>query len=142
MQSILCARFVGLYLDGSLVIGDFEPGRASPPGSWGHARDGAPESGYWIIHSRMLREHGVADAGPLRNGFYRWYAVLTMTSMLYKMRHGAIVSKPVATTWAAQALDPRWIALIRDARAWSRDAPPELNETLTYIRYTWECART
>jgi hypothetical protein len=103
VQSILGARFVGLYLDGSLAIGDFAPGRASHLDRGGTLAMVRQESGYWIIHRRMLREHGVAvaDAAPLRNGFYRCYAVLTMTRMLYTIRHGAIVSKPVATTWAA-----------------------------------------
>jgi hypothetical protein len=135
------------------------------------------ESGYWVIHRHVLREHGVVLAGPpprtlidpvqpselreavlgilrewwvpmlgdaplLQNGFYRCYAVLTMCRMLYTIRHGAIVSKSVAARWAAEALDRRWTLLIRDALAWSREVPPDLNETVAYIRYTSEYATT
>jgi aminoglycoside adenylyltransferase-like protein len=130
-----------------------------------------PESGYWVIHRHLLREHGMVLAGPpprtmidpvqpselreaavgilhewwmpmlvdarlLQNSFYRCYAVLTMCRMLYTIRHGAIVSKPVAARWAEETLDRRWTLLIRDALAWSRDVPPDLNETLAYIRFT------
>ena len=74
----------------------------------------------------------------LQNSFYCCYAVLTMSRMLYTIRHGAIVTKPVAARWAQEALDRRWTPLIRDALAWARDVPPDLNETLAYIRYTCE----
>ena len=135
------------------------------------------ESGYWIIHRQMLREHGVALAGPppralidpvqpselreavlgilrewwapmlvdgplLQNSFYRCYAVLTMTRMLYTFRHTTIVSKPVAARWAEVALDRRWSPLIRAALAWSPDVPPDSTETLAYIRYTYEAIST
>jgi hypothetical protein len=77
--------------------------------------------------------------GPLlQNSFYRCYAVLTMSRMLYSMRHGAIVTKPVAARWAQEALDARWTPLIRDALAWSRDVAPDFDETLAYIRHTCE----
>jgi hypothetical protein len=130
-----------------------------------------PESGYWPIHRHVLREHGVALAGPspralidpvgadelreaargilhewwepmltggplLSNGFYRCYAVLTMSRILYTLRHGAIATKPVAARWASEALDRRWTPMIRAALVWSRDEPPDLEETLAYIRYT------
>ena len=230
VRAILGCRFVGMYLDGSLGIGDFEPdksdidfvvvtdGELSPktfrdlktmheriatgPSKWARELEGSyipqhalrhdrrpaahpyidrgsalalvhQESGYWVIHRHMLREHGVMLAGPpprtlidpvqaselreavlgilhewwmpmlvdaplLQNGFYRCYAVLTMCRMLYTIRHGGIVSKPVAARWAEEALDRRWTPLIRDALAWSRDVPPDLNETLAFIRYTCE----
>lgn len=131
------------------------------------------ESGYWVIHRHMLREHGVVLAGPLprtlidpvrpeelreavrgillewwmpmlvdgpllQTSFYRCYAVLTMSRMLYTIRHGAIATKPIAARWALGALDRRWTPLIQHALAWSREAPPDLEETLAYIRYTWE----
>lgn len=67
---------------------------------------------------------------------YRCYAVLTMCRMLYTLHHGAIVSKPVAARWVEATLDPRWIPLIRDARAWSAAAPPDLTATLELIRHT------
>ena len=131
------------------------------------------ESGYWPIHRYVLREHGVALAGPLprtlidpvspeelreavrgilrewwkpmlvdgpllRDGFYRCYAVLTMSRMLYTIRHGAIVTKPIAARWVQETVDSRWTPLIRSALAWSHEEPPDLKETLAYIRYTCE----
>jgi hypothetical protein len=234
VRVILGPRLVGMYLDGSLALGDFDPeksdidfvvvvdGDVSPesfsalrtlhdriaakPSQWGkevegsyiprHAlRHGLPpvalpyidrgagleivhwETGYWIsywiIHRHILREHGVALAGPpprtlidpvapadlldavagilrewwwpmladgplLLNSFYRCYAVLTMCRMLYTTCHATIVSKPAAARWAEAELDRRWTPLIRAALAWSRDHPPDLRETLAFIRYTCE----
>jgi hypothetical protein len=230
VRAILGRRFVGMYLDGSLAIGDFDLDKsdldfvvvidgelsaetfgdleamhdriATGASKWTKELEGSyiaqralrhdrrpaahpyidrgstlamvhPESGYWVIHRHMLREHGVVLAGPpprtlidavqpaelreavlgilrewwmpmlieaplLQNSFYRCYAVLTMSRMLSTICHGAIVSKPVAARWAQKALDQRWTPLIRDALAWSRDVPPDLNETLAYIRYTCE----
>jgi len=227
-RTLLGPRFIGMYLDGSLAIGDFDPGSSDvdfvvvtdgelPPqtfvalrtmheriaagaSKWAkelegsyipqralrHDRQPGPhpyidrgstlgmvhqESGYWVIHRHMLREHGVVLIGPpprtlidpvhpaelgeavrgilrewwmpmlsngplLQNGFYRCYAVLTMSRMLYTVRYGTIVSKPVAARWAQEALDARWTPLIRDALAWSREVAPDLDETRAYIQYT------
>jgi hypothetical protein len=231
-QGILGDRFVGMYLDGSLAIGGFDPdtsdldfvvvtnvelssatfgalktmhgGIASGATKWSRELEGSyisqhalrhdprpsahpyidrgselamvqPESGYWVIHRQVLREHGVAMVGPLprtlidpvgpdelreavrgilrewwkpmlvegprlRNGFYRCYAVLTMSRMLYTVRHGAIATKPIAARWAQETVDGRWAPLIQRALAWSQDDPPSIEETLAYIRYT--CAST
>jgi hypothetical protein len=87
----------------------------------------------------VLREWWVpmlADPTRLRNMFYRCYAVLTMCRILYTLHHGTLVSKPVAGRWAQEMLDERWSPLIRHALAWSREAPPDTNETLDFIRYT------
>jgi Domain of unknown function (DUF4111) len=229
-RGILGDHFVGMYLDGSLAIGDFEPDKsdldfvvvtasevssdsfgalkamheriAAGASKWGRELEGSyishralrhdrrpaahpyidrgsilamvqQESGYWPIHRHMLREHGVVVMGPLpqtlmdpvppkelreavrgilrewwmpmlvdgpllQNGFYRSYAVLTMSRMLYTIRHGAIVTKPIAARWAQGALDRRWTPLIQHALAWSREVPPDLKETLAYIRHTCE----
>jgi hypothetical protein len=230
VRAILGRRLVGLYLEGSLGIGDFDRDKsdldfvvvtdgelsaetfrdlkmmheriATGASKWAKELEGSyipqralrhdrrpaalpyidrgstlamvyQESGYWAIHRHMLREHGVVLAGPppraliepvrpsdlreavlgilhewwmpmlvdaplLQNSFYRCYAILTMSRMLYTLHHGAIVSKPVAAGWAQETLDRRWTLLIRDALAWSRAMPPDLNETLAYIRYTCE----
>jgi hypothetical protein len=229
-RGVLGDQFVGMYLDGSLAIGDFEPDKsdvdfvvvtdsevssdmfgalktmhdriASRASQWGRELEGSyisrralrhdrrpaahpyidrgsvlamvrPESGYWLIHRHMLREHGVVLAGPvpqmlidpvqpedlreavrgilhewwmpmlvdgplLQNSFYRCYAVLTMSRMFYTIRHGAITTKPIAARWAQGALDRRWTPLIQRALAWSREVPPDLEETLAYIRHTCE----
>lgn len=229
-RSILGDHFVGMYLDGSLAIGGFEPDKsdldfvvvtdseissdtfgtlkamhdriASGASKWARELEGSyisqralrhdprpaahpyidrgsvlamvqPESGYWTIHRHMLRERGVVLAGPLpqalidpvqpeelreavrgilrewwmpmltdgpllQNSFYRCYAILTMSRMLYTIVHGAIVTKPIAARWAQEALDRRWTPLIQHALAWSRDVPPDLEETLAYIQHTCE----
>ena len=230
VRAILGPRFVGMYLDGSLAAGDFDPASSDidvivvtagdlpdevigalramhgriAEGSSRWARElevayvarhtiRAPgrrpgpcpciergsahlevvnlEGGYWTLHRHVLRQHGVVVMGPppatlidpvspgelrqavadvlddwwrpmrddptrLRAWEYRYYAVLTMCRMLYTLHHGAIVSKPVAARWVEATLDPRWIPLIRDARAWSAAAPPDLTATLGLIRHT------
>src|SRR2546422_5734003 len=171
VRAILGRCFVGMYLDGSLAIGDFEPDKsdldfvvvtdgelsdetfrdlkamheriATGTSKWVRELEGSyipqralrhdrrpaahpyidrgstlamvhQESGYWVIDRQMLREHGVVLAGPpprtlidcvqpselreavrgvlrewwlpmlvdtrpLRNSFYRCYAILTMS---------------------------------------------------------------
>ncbi len=229
-QRALGDHFVGMYLDGSLAIGEFEPDKsdidfvvvtdadvfstifevlktmhqriAGGASRWGRELEGSyiskralryerrpaahpyidrgsvlamvhPETGYWPIHRYMLREHGVVLAGPLphtlidpvapedlrdavrgilrewwtpmltegpllQNSLYRCYAVLTMSRMLYTLRHGTIVTKPVAAKWAQGTLDRRWTPLIQRALAWSADVPPDLGETLAFIQHTVE----
>jgi hypothetical protein len=228
-RAILGQRLVGMYLDGSLATGDFDPAKSDidfvvvtdgaltdgavrdlhamhariavnePP--WGMELEGSyipraalkghdprpaahpyidrgtgnlevvrPESGYWVIHRSILRDHGLALAGPdpttlidpvkpdqlreavrgvlrewwapmladsgrLRNEFYRCYAVLTMCRMLYTLRHGSVVSKPVAAAWAREALERRWHPLIDAALAWSRGNTPDPSDTLDFIRF-------
>jgi Domain of unknown function (DUF4111)/Nucleotidyltransferase domain len=230
VQRTLGDHFVGMYLDGSLAIGDFDPDKsdidfvvvtdaevsedtfevlktrhdriAGGASKWGRELEGSyisqralryerwpaaqpyidrgsvlamvqQESGYWPIHRHILREHGVLLAGPppralidpvapddlreavrgilrewwtlmltegprLQNGFYRCYAVLTMSRMLYTLRHGTIVTKPFAAEWVQGGFDGRWTSLIQRALAWSQEAPPDLGETLAFIRHTSE----
>jgi len=229
-QRTLGDHFVGMYLDGSLAIGDFDLDKsdidfvvvtdaevsedtfgvlktmhdrfAGGASKWGRELEGSyisqralrydrrpaahpyidrgsvlamvqQETGYWPIHRHMLREHGVVLAGPpppvlidpvapedlreavrgilrewwtpmltegprLQNGFYRCYAVLTMSRMLYTLRHGTIVTKPFAAQWGQGAFDRRWTSLIQRALAWSQEAPPDLGETLAFIQHTSE----
>jgi len=61
--------------------------------------------------------------------------------MLYTLKHGEIVSKPLAAEWAKETLSKKWIGLIE--RAWMgrqipslESQPEEINETLDLIRYT------
>jgi hypothetical protein len=82
----------------------------------------------------------LVDGPLLQNSLYRCYAVLTMSRMLYTIRHGAIVTKPTAARWAQQTLDTRWTPLIQRALAWSREVPPDLEQTLAYIRHACEYA--
>jgi len=229
VQATLGPRLVGVYLDGSLAIGDFSehssdidvlvvtedalPDDIVAALGAMHARLGAGATKWgselevayipqralrrfdpddndhpcvergstevyrerhekdWIIHRYVIREHGIALAGPdprtlidpvgahdlrdavvsilhgwwlpapacrrvLDNPFYRCYAVLTMSRILYTLEYGIVVSKPVAAQWVQETLDERWAPLIAAARAWSRDAAPDLDETLRFIHYT------
>jgi hypothetical protein len=77
---------------------------------------------------------------------YQSYIVLSLCRILYTLEQGAVVSKRVATGWAQQGLDPRWVPLIDSA--WDGrhhpgvDAlPDEVSETLAFIRYTLERRR-
>lgn len=132
----------------------------------------------WVIHRHILREHGIAVAGPppdslidpvtpdeLRSAVrelmacwwtpmeqamphkleplgYRYYAVQTMCRILYTMDTGRIASKPVATAWALERIDPRWHALLGESLAWPRVAQPgSLAETFAFIRSVAEQLR-
>ena len=92
-----------------------------------------------LLHSWWLPM--LARPTHLLSPGYRCYAILTMCRMLYTFRHGAVVSKPVAARWALETIDRRWAGLIRHALAWPDEIPPDnLNETLDFIRYTFECS--
>lgn len=139
--------------------GSFEPD--------GHGSD-------WIIQRWVLRERGIALAGPplrelidpispedlrraqlatLREWWsppfpspqrfesreYQAYAALTMCRALYTLRFAEVVSKPAASCWALETLDPRWRGLIERALAWPRPPQPdELEGTMGFIRYALE----
>ncbi len=67
---------------------------------------------------------------------YQAYAVLTMCRILYTLRFGAVVSKPVAARWAMRVVDGRYSSLIQQADAWQNGMPfDKLAETLDFIRY-------
>jgi Domain of unknown function (DUF4111)/Nucleotidyltransferase domain len=232
-RAILGDRFVGMYLYGSLALGDFDPAssdidflvvtdadlpadrvealqalhdriaaRDSPwateiEGSYiprdalrrydpGHALHPLIDRGGrlrleqheidTVIKLHGLRERGIVLAGPppatlidpvspddlrhavvelmriwwapmrrdptrLRHYGYQVYAVLTMCRTLHTLRHGTVVSKPVAARWALAELDPRWVPLIERALAWRKDMPDAVNEgevraTQELIQYT------
>jgi hypothetical protein len=68
---------------------------------------------------------------------YQAYAVLTMCRALYTLRHGAIASKPVSAEWTRKSLDLQWKGLIeRAAAALPGDGVNDIDETLSFIRYT------
>lgn len=77
----------------------------------------------------------------LHRRMYQSFAILTMCRALYTLRHGTIVSKPVAARWARQVLGERWSALIEQALAERHDPQPDtMNATLDFIRHTLACA--
>lgn len=90
----------------------------------------------------MLREWWAPmlhDPVRLRSREYQAYAVLSMCRGLYTLRHGTVVSKPVAARWAQGAFGARWAALIERALAWPRGAQgDDLDSTLAFIRYALE----
>ncbi len=80
-----------------------------------------------------LRDHESGD---------RAFAVITMCRALHALKHGTIVSKPVATKWAQDELGSPWKALIEKAIAAQDGNGDEfLNETLDFIRYTLNAVR-
>ena len=79
-----------------------------------------------------LREHGSE---------YHAYAVISMCRALHALRHGLIVSKPVAAKWAQSEFGGQWSGLIETAlRAQSGSQPGFLEETLRLIQFTQEQA--
>jgi hypothetical protein len=171
----------GRELEGSYVTRAALGGRAPWPAAHPYIDRGAGleivrhETGYWVIHRHVLREHGVALVGPaprtliepvapgdlreavagilrdwwrpmlakparLDDVFYRCYAVLTMVRVRHTLTHGTVVTKPAAARWALATLTARWHPLIRDALAWSRERPPDLDETLALIAETCRSA--
>ena len=70
---------------------------------------------------------------------YHGYAVFTMCRALHALKHGIIVSKPVAIRWAKEALGSQWHPLIERAVASQYGKHSEfLNETVDFIRFTME----
>lgn len=78
----------------------------------------------------------------LRPRDYQAFATLTMCRALYTLHEGVVASKPVAATWAKQALDPTWQMLIDRALRWRHEhAIDDLTETLAFLSYAIECAK-
>lgn len=71
---------------------------------------------------------------------YHAYAILTMCRSLHALRHGTVVSKPVAAKWAQGELGGKWQKVIEQSLATRLGAVEfELyEEALEFIRYTLE----
>jgi predicted nucleotidyltransferase len=69
---------------------------------------------------------------------YHAFAILTMCRALYALKHGTIVSKPMAARWAQKELGERWSQVIE--RSLAQQAGSEdrdlYNESLEFIRFT------
>ncbi len=92
-----------------------------------------------ILHEWWLPQ--LQDISRLRSPEYQAYAVLTMCRILYTLKHGTVVPKPVAALWARASLDGCWVPLIKAALAWRPDVQVDhLHGTLDFIRYTLERA--
>ena len=66
---------------------------------------------------------------------YHGYTVITMCRALHALKHGMIVSKPVAIQWAREELGDRWHKLIEQAVASQHGKHSEfLADTLTFLR--------
>lgn len=73
---------------------------------------------------------------------YHGYTVITMCRALHALKHGTIVSKPVAINWAKEELGSQWHPLIAQAVASQYGRHSEfLNETLALMRFTKERIR-
>ena len=79
------------------------------------------------------------DPARLQRPDYQVYAVLTMCRALYTLQCGGVVSKPIAATWAQEALDEHWVPLITCALAWrSGDRFDNLDAVVNFLRYALE----
>lgn len=87
-----------------------------------------------ILHSWW--EPKLINPVILADDEYQVYAVLTMCRMLYTLRFGEIISKPVAAKWAIEKVNGRFTPLIQLANAWQNGLPfDKLGETLDFIGY-------
>lgn len=74
-----------------------------------------------------------------RGSEYHAYAVISLCRALHALRHGVIVSKPVAAKWAQSQFDNQWSGLIETAlRVQSGSQASFLEETLDFLRFTKE----
>ncbi len=77
--------------------------------------------------------------GPawMRPAKYQAFVVLTMCRALYALERGEVITKPRAAAWALEALDPKWVPLIRWALTHRLDpAPGDLESTLAFLRFS------
>lgn len=75
-----------------------------------------------------LSEHG---------SVYHAYAVISLCRALHALRHGIIVSKPMAAKWAQSEFGSQWSALIEKAlTAQAGNQPGFLDESLNFLRFT------
>lgn len=234
VRGVLRAEFVGMYLFGSLAIGDFDEGSdidvaiitkdevtrdlflalrrmheriAGLDSRWatqmevsylsrqalfryipqrnlhpqlqrGRGERLVLDNHARVVERHVLREHGIVVAGPMLHDLiapispedlresameilrewgepmlarsqpfdsrgYQSYTVLSLCRILYTLKHGTVVSKPVAAHWTQQNLGERWRELIENARL-SRldpDAAPEpaqVEGTLELMRFVLE----
>ncbi len=79
-------------------------------------------------------------AEPVTHNGYQSYIVLTVCRVLYTIQLGEVATKPQATAWAMQTLDPRWTPLIERALVGRLNAgmpvdPIELDLTMQFLHY-------
>lgn len=83
----------------------------------------------------------LADSSWLRKheSNYHGFTVITMCRALHALKHGTIVSKPVAVRWAKEEFGDPWHTLIDQAVASQYGQHSDfLNETLDFIHFTKE----
>ena len=86
------------------------------------------------------------NPAQIKSRGYQSYTVLSLCRILYTLRFGAVVSKPVAARWAQQTLDQRWAPLIERAWVGRQNAGLEaeendIKETIGFINYILEQSR-
>lgn len=69
---------------------------------------------------------------------YHAFAILTMCRALHALKHGKIVSKPVAARWAQNELDSNWSQVIERSLAQNVSSEDQdlYHEALDFIRFT------
>jgi hypothetical protein len=91
-----------------------------------------------VIHRHVVREHGVALAGPDPRTLIDPVDARDLRAAVVSL----VVSKPLAARWAQASLDARWTPLIQAALAWSNDTVPDLGETLRFMDDTRQASRS
>lgn len=73
---------------------------------------------------------------------YHAYAILTMCRALHALKHGMVVSKPMAAKWAQRELGDRWSKVIERALAGQvgQEDHDLYDESLEFIRFTLRTA--
>src|SRR5215216_1171514 len=79
------------------------------------------------------------DPSRIQQRGYQAYCVLTLCRMLYTLKHGRVLSKAAAASWALENLDPRWKPLIERALIGRQTPnldpqPKDIEETLDMMR--------
>lgn len=74
---------------------------------------------------------------------YHAFAILTMCRALYALKHGTIVSKPMAAKWAQEELGERWSRVIERSLAQPVGSEDRdlYHESLEFIRFTMSTVR-
>jgi hypothetical protein len=124
ISALLGPRFVGMYVYGSLALGDFDP-RGS-------------DIDFVVVTDSDLSVDLVEALHAMHDRFNAGDSPWTT--------EGAVVSKPVAARWVEKTSARHWAALIERSLIWRKarqDVPSsdELDDTVALIQYTIERCR-
>lgn len=94
-----------------------------------------------ILHNWW--EPQLSDSFRLKDREYQAYSVVTMCRMLFTLKKGEIISKPVSAQWVKDTFDKKWSDLVDRALIWKKDdGVDDLELTKDFIRFTIEEAKS